>query len=90
MSKPELVTIEHDYRCVYVLGSPYARKTLLPHVKRLHRFDYLVGDTKPNFPVPALADTNTVLALSYLAPRERGVYAWDQIWRDKVTTIPFV
>lgn len=61
----ELVTIEHDYRCVYVLGSPYARKTLLPHVKRLHRFDYLVGDTKPNFPLPATVD-NADKALNYL------------------------
>lgn len=50
----ELVTIAYDEYGVYILGTPYARKTLLPHVKRLDRFDYLVGDTKPNYPLPVL------------------------------------
>lgn len=53
MSK-ELVTIEHDRQAIYTFGSPYARKMLLPHVKRTERFEYLIGETKPNFPVPVV------------------------------------
>lgn len=50
----ELVTIEHDRHAIYLFGSPYARKMLLPHVKRTERFEYLIGETKPNFPLPAI------------------------------------
>lgn len=49
----ELVTIEHDRQAIYTFGTPYARKMLLPHVKRTERFEYLIGETKPNFPLPA-------------------------------------
>ena len=53
---------------------------------------YAIGVEPPRYPVPALADTATVLCLtlgSYNRIGERIV--WDGVWRDNVPDyVPFV
>lgn len=46
---------------------------------------YVQGELPPNYPVPALADTATVLCLTNGAYNRAGCpVVWDEIWRDNV------
>lgn len=55
-----------------------------------HTVAYELGYLAPNYPMPAMADTNTVIHLFQLEPKTRRAAAWDFIWREDVTDIPFV
>lgn len=49
----------------------------------VHDALYLVGELKPNYPVPALADTAMVLTLGCIC-NHWDELAWDGIWRDEL------
>jgi len=47
-------TIEQRAKTVTLKATPYERKQLAPTTHRLHRFDYLIGEMQPNYPMPAI------------------------------------
>lgn len=53
---------------------------------------YVTGKLPPRHPMPALADTATVLCLTIGAYNALGQrIVWDEIWRDNVPDyVPFV
>ena len=50
---------------------------------------YVFGYIKPHYQVPALADTNMVLAIGYLSHEQRLALAWDFIWREQLSEHAF-
>lgn len=80
---------QHEYR--YAAGFGDSLTIEVPHVDSLNlkpcywrkgtAYNYGIG--KPNYPVPALADTKTTCFLGqYQSDRKRSELAWDGIYID--------
>lgn len=57
-----------------------------PDASSTYEYGYIIGELPPNYPVPALADTWMVIALSHVCPEDTYKYAWDDIWRERPKT----
>lgn len=61
---------------------------LIDHLSFEYAVAYTKGEDDPRYPVPAVADTTTVLILTCLDPKRRDL-AWDGVWREDLPSVVY-